>query len=135
MVVIDYEKVPSIPATGQTCMYMYTIGTAQICMCMFSEKHQFCPNLNSAFPDGMCIDNEGKLWVASFFGSKVSRFDPNTGGTENIFKIHHENIGVSFCCRRGDRRRGHPRTARDVMLLRRSQLGRDVCDLFEKTFR
>ena len=33
----------------------------------------------SAFPDGMCIDTKGKLWVACFNGSQVARFDPTTG--------------------------------------------------------
>ncbi len=30
-------------------------------------------------PDGMCIDNEGKLWVACYNGGRVMRFDPETG--------------------------------------------------------
>ena len=30
-------------------------------------------------PDGMTIDTENKLWVACFGGSKVIRFDPETG--------------------------------------------------------
>ena len=32
-------------------------------------------------PDGMYIDNEGKLWVACLRGSKVARFDPEIGIT------------------------------------------------------
>ena len=31
------------------------------------------------YPDGMCIDNEGKLWVACYSAAKVIRFDPQTG--------------------------------------------------------
>ena len=30
-------------------------------------------------PDGMTIDNEGKLWVACYYGGQVLRFDPETG--------------------------------------------------------
>lgn len=32
-----------------------------------------------AFPDGMTIDNDGKLWVACFNAGCVVRFDPETG--------------------------------------------------------
>lgn len=30
-------------------------------------------------PDGMCIDVEGKLWVACIDGGRVIRIDPETG--------------------------------------------------------
>lgn len=30
-------------------------------------------------PDGMCIDVEGKLWVACYNGGRVIRLDPETG--------------------------------------------------------
>ena len=30
-------------------------------------------------PDGMCIDEEDKIWVACYDGGKVIRFDPQTG--------------------------------------------------------
>lgn len=32
-----------------------------------------------SIPDGMCIDTEGKLWVACFGGGRVIRIDPETG--------------------------------------------------------
>ena len=31
------------------------------------------------YPDGMAIDSEGKLWVACFYGGRVTRFDAETG--------------------------------------------------------
>ncbi len=34
---------------------------------------------DEGFPDGMTIDEEGMLWIAHFSGSKVSRWDPNSG--------------------------------------------------------
>lgn len=37
-------------------------------------------------PDGMCIDTEGKLWVANFFGGCVIRWDPVTGKMQPLFK-------------------------------------------------
>jgi gluconolactonase len=33
-------------------------------------------------PDGMCIDAEGKLWVACYNGGRVIRLDPETGRLE-----------------------------------------------------
>lgn len=32
-----------------------------------------------SIPDGMCIDTEGKLWVACYSGGRVIRLDPETG--------------------------------------------------------
>lgn len=32
-----------------------------------------------SIPDGMCIDTEGKLWVACYGGGRVIRIDPETG--------------------------------------------------------
>ena len=31
------------------------------------------------YPDGICIDTEGKLWVACYSVGKVICFDPETG--------------------------------------------------------
>jgi len=31
------------------------------------------------FPDGMCIDQEGKIWVACYGAGKIIRFDAETG--------------------------------------------------------
>ena len=47
-------------------------------------------------PDGMCIDNEGKLWVALWGGWGVARFDPETG--EQIGKIELPVECVTTCC-------------------------------------
>lgn len=33
------------------------------------------------FPDGMTIDNDGKIWVACFSAGRVIRFDIETGTT------------------------------------------------------
>lgn len=37
-------------------------------------------------PDGMCIDTEGKLWVACYNGGRVIRLDPETG--ESLQSLH-----------------------------------------------
>ena len=30
-------------------------------------------------PDGMCIDSDGRLWVACYNGGRVIHIDPHTG--------------------------------------------------------
>jgi len=47
-------------------------------------------------PDGMCIDCEGKIWVACFSASKVVRFDPQTGQAIQEVKLPATNI-TSVC--------------------------------------
>ncbi|KAL4239431.1 hypothetical protein ACF0H5_000246 [Mactra antiquata] len=48
------------------------------------------------FPDGMAIDTEGKLWVATFFGSRVVRFDPETGKEMSAISLPAKRI--TSCC-------------------------------------
>jgi gluconolactonase len=47
-------------------------------------------------PDGMCIDNEGKIWVACYSGSRVIRFDPETGKTLQTLELPVTNV-TSVC--------------------------------------
>ena len=49
-----------------------------------------------AIPDGMCIDNEGKLWVAEFNGCCVCRWDPETG--EMLKRISVPARKTTACC-------------------------------------
>ena len=44
------------------------------------------------FPDGMTIDSEGKLWVAMWGGSKVTRWDPSNGKLIGIVNVPAKNI-------------------------------------------
>jgi sugar lactone lactonase YvrE len=52
------------------------------------------------FPDGMCIDQEGMLWVAHYAGSGVYCWDPNTG--ELLEKIQLPVPHVTSCCFGGE---------------------------------
>lgn len=52
------------------------------------------------FPDGMCIDQEGMLWVAHYAGSGVYRWNPNTG--ELMDKIELPVPHVTSCCFGGE---------------------------------
>ena len=53
-------------------------------------------------PDGMTIDEEGKLWIALWGGSAISRWDPETG--ELLEKIPLPAKNVSSCCFGGENR-------------------------------
>ena len=46
-------------------------------------------------PDGMTIDEEGKLWVAQWGGNMVGRWDPETG--ELIGKVEVPSPNVTSC--------------------------------------
>lgn len=47
------------------------------------------------FPDGMCIDKEGKLWIAHWGGWQVARWDPQTG--EKLDSIRVPAAQTSSC--------------------------------------
>ncbi|MCC5833171.1 MAG: SMP-30/gluconolactonase/LRE family protein [Opitutales bacterium] len=48
------------------------------------------------YPDGMCIDAEGKLWVAEWEGSRVCRWDPASGNC--LERIELPVSRVTSCC-------------------------------------
>ncbi|XP_071119547.1 regucalcin-like [Haliotis cracherodii] len=50
-----------------------------------------------SFPDGMTVDNQGKLWVACYFGSCVARFDPETGSMLQTVEIPNAERVTSVC--------------------------------------
>ena len=52
------------------------------------------------FPDGMCIDEEGMLWVAHYGGSGVYRWNPING--ELLEKIELPVPHVTSCCFGGE---------------------------------
>jgi sugar lactone lactonase YvrE len=46
-------------------------------------------------PDGMCVDDEGMLWVALWGGREVTRWDPSTGAL--LERIGIPALNVSSC--------------------------------------
>ncbi|XP_059321968.1 regucalcin [Ammospiza nelsoni] len=49
-----------------------------------------------SIPDGMCIDTEGKLWVACYDGGRVIRLDPETGKRLQTVKLPIDK--TTSCC-------------------------------------
>tara|TARA_R110002020_G_scaffold278383_1_gene493831 strand:+ start:643 stop:1431 length:789 start_codon:yes stop_codon:yes gene_type:complete len=52
------------------------------------------------FPDGMCIDREGMLWVAHYGGAGVYRWNPKNG--ELLDKIELPVPHITSCCFGGE---------------------------------
>lgn len=55
-----------------------------MCVCLFvltlaNRRSVYKLEKEEQIPDGMCIDTEGKLWVACYNGGRVIRLDPETG--------------------------------------------------------
>ena len=50
----------------------------------------------NALPDGMCIDAEGKLWIALFGGGAVTRWDPQDGRLMQTVELPCRQ--VTSCC-------------------------------------
>ncbi|XP_019384967.1 PREDICTED: regucalcin isoform X2 [Crocodylus porosus] len=68
------------------------------------EGRYFAANRRSVYklekeesiPDGMCIDTEGKLWVACYDGGRVIRLDPETGKRLQTVKLPVDK--TTSCC-------------------------------------
>lgn len=76
----------------QIMAYAYCAGTGDI-----SGGRVVVEILASeGYPDGMCVDEQGMLWVAIWGGSKVCRFDPLSGN--RLDQIDLPVSQVSSCC-------------------------------------
>lgn len=51
---------------------------------------------NTALPDGMTTDNDGKLWIACYDGGRVIRVDPETGKV--LQSLEFPVTKVTSCC-------------------------------------
>ncbi|XP_036396598.1 regucalcin [Megalops cyprinoides] len=61
----------------------YDIQTGSIC----NRREVYKLEKDEGIPDGMCIDMEGKLWVACYNGGRVLRIDPQTGTRMQTVKL------------------------------------------------
>lgn len=85
---------------------MYFIDSSEYCVKCFDFNLDY-PGLSNErvvvksrsdkeLPDGMCIDSEGMLWIAFWGGSRVGRYDPQTGN--QLAHIELPALNVTSCC-------------------------------------
>lgn len=82
--------------TRQIKAYKYDLETGEI---EFNRIAIEIPE-ELGFPDGMCIDQEGMLWIAHYGGSGVYRWNPING--ELLEKIELPVPHVTSCCFGGE---------------------------------
>lgn len=56
---------------------------------------------NTGVPDGICSDKEGNLWIAHYYGERVTRWNPVSGELLETIEIPAEN--ATSCCFGGKR--------------------------------
>ena len=79
---------------------MYFIDTPTMCVFAFDYAasgiggKRVCVRIpeENGMPDGMTIDEEGKLWVAHWGGGMVGRYDPDTGALMQKVELPANNI-------------------------------------------
>ncbi|HLU21396.1 SMP-30/gluconolactonase/LRE family protein [Lederbergia graminis] len=82
--------------TCEIVAYDFDLETGSISNKRVAIKHP----KERGFPDGMTIDAEGMLWVATWSGAQVCRWNPHTGELLESVKI--PSPLVTSCCFGGD---------------------------------
>jgi len=75
--------------------YDYEISTG----CMSNPRSVIKFDQQKGIPDGHCIDTEGNLWVALYFGSGLVKVDPRRGeiiGEIKVSETAHQTTSVCF---------------------------------------
>lgn len=57
-------------------------------------------NPEEGSPDGMCMDDQGNLWVAMWGGSRINGYDTSSG--KKIEEIQIPDLNVTCCCFGGE---------------------------------
>jgi sugar lactone lactonase YvrE len=83
--------------TRKICEYSFEVETGEI---EFRRVAVEVPK-EMGFPDGMCIDQEGMLWVGHYGGFGVFRWNPATG--DLLEKIELPVPHVTSCCFGGEK--------------------------------
>ncbi|KAG8511289.1 Regucalcin [Galemys pyrenaicus] len=72
--------------------YDYHVATGELA----APRLVFQLPAEQGMPDGMCVDAEGKLWVACIDGGRVLRLDPETG--TRLCTVEMPVSRVTSCC-------------------------------------
>ncbi|MFN8207657.1 MAG: SMP-30/gluconolactonase/LRE family protein [Bacteroidales bacterium] len=89
-------------------MYYIDTPTARVMEYAYDEIHdtisspKVCVKIprGIGYPDGMCIDSDGKLWIAHWGGSGVYNWDPETG--QLLLKVSVAAKNVTSCAFAGE---------------------------------
>jgi sugar lactone lactonase YvrE len=81
--------------TKKVAQYKYNLDTGDILF----EKYIVDID-GPGWPDGMCVDLDGNIWVAEWEGSRVRKWDINTGMVLDEVKVPCSR--VTSCCLGGD---------------------------------
>ena len=77
--------------TKKVAKYRYDINTGEVEFISYVIEFK-----GDGFPDGMCIDKNGMLWIAEWGGSCISKWNPLNG--ERISEIKLPCANVTSCC-------------------------------------
>jgi sugar lactone lactonase YvrE len=81
--------------TNKVAQYKYNLETGDILF----EKHIIEID-GIGYPDGMCVDLDGNIWVAEWEGGRVRKWDTNTGKV--LDEIELPCSRVTSCCLGGE---------------------------------
>jgi sugar lactone lactonase YvrE len=81
--------------TKKVAQYKYNLNTGDIIF----EKYIVDID-GDGWPDGMCVDLDGNIWVAEWEGGRVRKWDINTG--EVLSEIALPCSRITSCCLGGD---------------------------------
>ncbi|XP_064879452.1 regucalcin isoform X1 [Oncorhynchus nerka] len=68
----------------------------QPCVCVGNRRMVYKMDEGEGIPDGMCIDADGRLWVACYSGGRVIQIDPQTGVRLQTVKLPVDK--TTSCC-------------------------------------
>jgi sugar lactone lactonase YvrE len=81
--------------TKKVAQYKYNLNTGDI------EFEEYIVKIDGpGWPDGMCVDLDGNIWVAEWEGSRVRKWDVNTGKVLDEVKLPCPR--VTSCCLGGE---------------------------------